>query len=127
MSQYQSSKVPTPTLAPSKTVIISWLRSIFSNLPLNIKIEDFGDGVVYCKILNHFYGNPTHTKIIWAPKNEYEYVNNLKHTQSALLQLGITIPFDVNRVSKRKFLENWALINAFYRHFSSPPEETLPT
>lgn len=110
---------------PSKNVIIHWLRSLFPELPLNMKIEDFGDGVVYCRLLNHFYGNPAHTKITWAPKNEYEYANNLKHVQAALLQLGITIPFDVNRVVKRKFLENWALINAFYRHLStSIPDET---
>ena len=37
--------------------------------------------------------------------------------QNTLLQLAITIPFDVNRVAKRKFLENWSLINNFYRHF----------
>jgi hypothetical protein len=40
--------------------------------------------------------------------------------QTALQQLSITIPFDVGRVAKRKFLENWALINAFYKHFSTP-------
>lgn len=114
-----SNKPGTPSNIPSKTVINSWLKSLFPDLPLSTKIEDFGDGVIYCRLLSHFYGNPHHSKITWAPKNEYEYANNLKHVQNALLQLNIGISFDVGRVAKRRFLENWALINAFYRHLSA--------
>ncbi len=54
---------------PSKTIITSWLKSLFADMPLSAKIEDFGDGVVYCRLLNHFYGNPPHSKITWSPKN----------------------------------------------------------
>jgi len=97
-------KPGTPNNVPSRTVIGSWLKSLFPELPVSPKIEDFGDGVIYCRLLNHFYASPPHAKITWAPKNEYEFANNLRHAQSALLHLGITISFDVGRVSKRRFL-----------------------
>ena len=96
-------KPGTPGVVPSKTIIISWLRGMFPDLPCAMKIEDLGDGIVYCRILNHFHSNPPQQKILFHPKNEYEYANNLKHVQSALLQHGITIPFDVNKIAKRKF------------------------
>lgn len=112
-------KPSTPSNTPSRTVIGAWLKSLFPELPISPKIEDFGDGIVYCKLLNHFYNSPPHSKITWAPKTQYEFANNLRHVQSALLQHGIAISFDVSRVAKRRFLENWALINGLYRHFHS--------
>lgn len=99
-----SSKPGTPGLVPSKTIIINWLRGLFPDLCPNLKIEDFGNGVIYCRIMHHYYGTPPLQKINWHPKNEYEYMNNLKNVQAALLQEGLGLPFDVNKISKRKFL-----------------------
>lgn len=65
------SKPGTPGVVPSKTIIINWLRGMFPDLPIAMKIEDLGDGVVYCRILNHFYSNPPVQKILNNPKNEY--------------------------------------------------------
>lgn len=112
-----SPKPGTPSAVPSKTLITKWLRSLFPDLPHNLKIEDLGDGIVYCRILSHFYSNPPLQRICFHPKNEYDYINNLKHAQASLLQQSVLIPFDVNKIAKRKFLENWQLINNFYRHF----------
>lgn len=69
MDKHLSTKPPTPGIVPSKTVITIWLKSLFPDLPLATKIEDFGDGVIYCRLLNHYYGNPPHSKITWSPKN----------------------------------------------------------
>ena len=113
-----SAKPGTPAVMPSKTIIANWLRSLFPDLPANHKIEDFGDGVIYCRILNHYCGQPAIQKFSWHPKNEYAYANNLKQVQAILQQQGFVLPFDVNKVSKRKFLENWQLINGFYKHFN---------
>ena len=99
-----SSKPGTPGVVPSKTIILTWLRSLLPDLPHSLKFEDFGDGVVYCRLLNHYYGSPVLQKIAWHPKNEYEYGNNLRQVQATLLQQGLTIPFDVSRVAKKKFL-----------------------
>lgn len=112
------SKPGTPQTVPSKVLIINWVRSLFPDLPQTLKIEDFGEGLIYARILNHYYGNPIHTKISWHPKNEYDYINNLKQVQTALTQLSIVLPFDVNKIAKCKFLENWSLINSFYKHFN---------
>ena len=47
--------------------------------------------------------------------------------QQALVHLNIKINFDVNKVSRRKFLENWALINAIFKHMhveDNAPEDS---
>ena len=61
----------TPSPVPSKTVIINWLKSLFPDICPNQKIEEFGNGVVYCRLMNHYYGSPHLQKINWHPKNEY--------------------------------------------------------
>ena len=48
--------------------------------------------------------------------NEYEYCLNLKQLQLALAKLRINIPFDINKVSKQRFNENWALIVLMHKH-----------
>lgn len=46
-------------------------------------------------------------------------MSNLKQFQNALVQLKICVPFDVIKISKMKFLENWALINALHKHLTN--------
>lgn len=104
-SQNSNAKPGTPSMIPSKTHIINWLKGMFPDLSLHTKIEDFGNGVIYCRIINHYYpGTLPSAKILMSPKNEYEFLNNLKHVQQAFVQHNIKIHFDINKVSKRKFL-----------------------
>ena len=66
-----NSKPGTPSaMVPSKTIIINWLKSLFPDLPLALKIEDFGNGVLYARILNHYCPGAIPTsKNINHPKN----------------------------------------------------------
>jgi hypothetical protein len=67
MEKYPKSITNTPL--PSKHTILSWIKSILPDLTLNLKIEDFGDGVLYSRLLTYYYGLPTNSKIILTPKN----------------------------------------------------------
>ena len=104
--QNLNSTKPNPnTLIPSKTHIINWIKTMFPDLPSQLKIEDFGNGVLYCRIINHYYPAAIPpAKIFTTPKNEYEFSNNLKLLQQALVQHEVNVHFDVTKVSKRKFL-----------------------
>ncbi len=45
--------------------------------------------------------------------------------QNSLTVHKINVPFDVGKVSKQKFLENWGLINALYRNLSSNNDDSV--
>jgi hypothetical protein len=65
-----SLKPSTPQSFPSKTLIINWLRSLFVDLPQVLKIEDLGTGVIYCRVINHYYPNTIPlNRIVFHPKN----------------------------------------------------------
>lgn len=68
--QVPNAKPGTPTTFPSKAHIVNWLRTMFPDLPIQLKIEEFGNGVIYCRILNHYYpGTIPPVKILMSPKN----------------------------------------------------------
>ena len=59
------------------------------------KIEQMGTGAVYCQVFDIVYpGSIQLTRISWAAKNEYEYVQNYK-----LLQSGF------NKQSQKKYID----------------------
>jgi hypothetical protein len=69
-SQQNANKNITSNQQISKSSIIAWLKTFLPELNLNMKIEDLGKGVVYCRIINHFFpGYMALNRIVWAPKN----------------------------------------------------------
>jgi hypothetical protein len=44
--------------------------------------------------------------------------------QNVLQQLSINITFDISKISKKKYKDNWDLIAAFYKHFNTNVNET---
>lgn len=65
-----SSKPPTPAVANSKSSMLNWVKSIVPDTPHNMKVEDFGNGVIFCKIINVYFANIIpHAKIILNPRN----------------------------------------------------------
>jgi hypothetical protein len=98
-------KPGTPSSMPSKSVIFGWIKQIVPEASTKMKVEDLGDGVIYCKIINHYFpGSVNLNRLNLNPKNEYEYSLNLKLFQNALTLHKVTVPFDVAKISKQKFL-----------------------
>ncbi len=48
-------KPGTPSSMPSKTTIFNWIKQIVPDSSPKMKVEDLGDGVIYCKIINHYF------------------------------------------------------------------------
>ncbi len=86
---------------PSRQQIFSWIHSLLNDIPLSLKVEELGKGTIYCRILNHYFpGVVLISRIIAAPKSEYENLINLRILQNAFLQLKINIVFDPAKLSK---------------------------
>lgn len=79
----QSNRVQVQA-SPSKVTVINWIKSLTSQVSPNIRVEDLGSGVVYCQILNYYFGSviPSN-KIILAPKDESQCRLNLKLFEKA--------------------------------------------
>lgn len=99
---------------PTRASVSEWVGGILGRG--GVSIEQLGDGEAYCRILNHYApGTILPCRIIHAPTNEYESAINLKHLQTALSKLQINIPFDIHRLTRKKFNENWALASHLYK------------
>lgn len=63
-------KPGTPSNLPTKTLIFNWIKTICPDSSLKLKVEDLGDGVVYCKIINHYFSNIISvSRLAFHPKN----------------------------------------------------------
>lgn len=55
---------------PSRQQIASWVHSILNDVPMTFKTEELGKGVIYCRLLNHYFpGVILINRIIWHPKS----------------------------------------------------------
>lgn len=62
-------KPGTPSNLPTKTIIFNWIKNICLDSSPRFKVEDLGDGVAYCKIINHYFsGIISLNRIILHPK-----------------------------------------------------------
>jgi hypothetical protein len=53
----------------SRLTIMNWLSSFLDDINANMRVEDFGKGVIFCRIVNHYYpGAVSLNRIIWNPK-----------------------------------------------------------
>ncbi|CAK58719.1 unnamed protein product (macronuclear) [Paramecium tetraurelia] len=92
----------------SKSEILHWINTL---LKTNFtKIEQLGNGVAYCKLLNLI--DPTclnSTKIVLKTKTQIDHISNLKLFQTAMQKLHMKKQFDIDKVSKCYFHENYDL------------------
>jgi hypothetical protein len=112
---------------PSRQQIFNWIQSLLSDVPLSLKVEDFGKGTIYCRILHHYFpGIISINRIIWAPKSEYENLLNLRIFHNAVVQLKLPLAFDPVKLSKEKLADNWVFLVAFYRQLAAQEEIVRP-
>mmetsp|Transcript_6273 Transcript_6273/g.7660 ORF Transcript_6273/g.7660 Transcript_6273/m.7660 type:complete len:328 (-) Transcript_6273:247-1230(-) len=92
--------------------ILDWINS---TLALGVtKIETTCTGAVACQLLDaHFPGNVQMSKVNWEARNDYEYVNNYKILQSALLKLNISKTADIEKLSRGKYQDNLEFMQWF--------------
>lgn len=111
---------------PSRQAIGAWIHMLLPDIQPNIRIEDLGKGVTYCRIINYYFpGSILINRIIWHPKTEYENTLNLRIAQNAMAQLKINLPIDPIKLSKEKLNDNWTFVTALYRYLTQSQEEPL--
>ena len=54
-------------------------------------------------------------RIIESPVNEYENCLNLKQVQQGLARMRINVPFEINKVSKQRYVENWNFVVLLFK------------
>ena len=58
------------TTTPSKNAIFMWLKTINDDVVFEEGIEELGNGVMYCQIINYYHaGTINSSKVIIHPKN----------------------------------------------------------
>ena len=88
---------------PSRQNITNWIHTILPDVSPNLRIEELGKGVIYCRIINYYFpGVILVNRIIWQPKTEYENTLNLRIAQNVMAQLKINVPIDPIKLSKQK-------------------------
>lgn len=106
---------------------MAWIHSVLPSADKSTTIESLGNGSMYCRLVNHYLpGAILPSRIINNPVNEYESCLNLKQLQLALAKAKINIPFDMNRVSKQRFHENWNLVVLLFKHLDGSDVKKMP-
>ncbi|KMS65273.1 hypothetical protein BVRB_037650, partial [Beta vulgaris subsp. vulgaris] len=97
--------------------LIDWVNT---TLKLNIsKVEECCTGAIHCQIFDMLYpGKMNMSKVNYAAKHEYEYVNNFKLLQDLFTKVDIQHHVPVDRVVKGKYQDNLELLQWVYEVFN---------
>lgn len=91
-------------MSASRTELLTWLNEL---LALNYtKVEQCGTGAAYAQIIDSIYGNVPMSRINFAAKHEYEFLNNFKVLQTVFTKNRIEKPIPVERLVRCKMQDN---------------------
>ncbi|KAJ3106598.1 hypothetical protein HDU97_005963 [Phlyctochytrium planicorne] len=81
-------------MTESKTELLTWLNDLLQ-IKYN-RVEQCGSGAAYCQVLDSIYGDVPISRVKFASKHEYDYINNLK-----ILQTGFN-NHNIEKVRRRQ-------------------------
>ncbi|KAJ3220179.1 hypothetical protein HDU67_005505 [Dinochytrium kinnereticum] len=91
-------------MSESRTELLAWLNDL---LQLGYtKVEQCGSGAVHCQIMDSIYRDVPISKVKFAAKHEYEYIQNYKILQSVFDKHKIDNRIPVQQLVKCKFQDN---------------------
>lgn len=109
-----STNYPITIMIASKSELISWINSTFD---LNYtKVDQCGNGVVYCLIFNSLYPNIINpAKINTNPKTDFQILNNFKLLQFGFNKVNINRNINVDKLIKCRLQDNLEFLQWFSR------------
>jgi len=104
-----------PAFAVSRTVLLNWINEFYE---MNYtKVEQCATGAIFCQILDSIYPkNVAMSKVNWAAKNEYEFLNNWKFVQNLFAKKKISKPIYIDKLCKGKYQDNLEFLQ-WFKHF----------
>ncbi|KAJ3210870.1 hypothetical protein HDU67_004940 [Dinochytrium kinnereticum] len=91
-------------MSESRTELLAWMNDL---LQLGYtKVEQCGTGAVHCQIMDSIYRDVPLSKVKFAAKHEYEYIQNFKVLQSVFDKHKIDNRIPVQQLVKCKFQDN---------------------
>ena len=79
-----------------------------------------GDGVVYCRIINHYRPNAIpESRINHRPVSNYEATVNLKQVQVALRKMRMVVHLDIHKLARKTFADNWHFLQQLHKRLTS--------
>lgn len=104
-----------PAFAVSKLTLLNWLNDFFELS--YAKVEECATGAIYCQIMDCLYpGTIPMSRVNWAAKSEYEFVNNFKLVQKVFTNKQISKPIHIDKLVKAKYQDNLEFLQ-WFKHF----------
>ncbi|ODV84920.1 hypothetical protein CANARDRAFT_28657, partial [[Candida] arabinofermentans NRRL YB-2248] len=91
-------------IGASRSELLEWINATFN---LNYtKIEQCGNGAVYCEIFNSIYNDLPMHKVNYQPSADYQILNNYKILQSGFSRHSVSREVPVDRLMKFRLQDN---------------------
>ncbi|KAF9957409.1 hypothetical protein BGZ72_001834 [Mortierella alpina] len=102
-------------MSESRQELVAWVNEL---LDLNYtKIEQMGTGAAYCQIMDSIYGNLPMSRVKFAAKQEYAYLENYKVLQNAFTANKIDKVIPTDRLMKCKMQDNLEFLQWLKRYW----------
>ncbi|CAO3567658.1 unnamed protein product [Mortierella alpina] len=102
-------------MAESRVELLAWINEL---LVLNYtKIEQMGTGAAYCQIIDSIYLDQPMSRVKFAAKQEYEYLENYKVLQNAFKVHKIDKAIFTERLMKCKMQDNLEFLQWLKRYW----------
>lgn len=96
----------------SRAFLLRWLGSIGIHIS---RVEDIGTGAPLCACLKQL--NCKIGKYKEVPKNEWEYLDNLKIVKEYFASEGVKVHLPIERMCKLKLQDNLEVLQWFYKYY----------
>lgn len=97
----------------SRISLLGWLKGLGISIE---KIEEIGKGTALCELMKRIEKDfPAYKK---EPRNENDYIYNLKLVKESMDRRGFKMPFPIERLVKLKMQDNLEVIQNIYKNIA---------